>query len=50
VSRAPRRIRTSLDVREFDIRPVDGLPDTHLALMQDENVALYAATLRSLLD
>lgn len=39
-----------LDVHEFDIKPVAGLPDAHLALMQEENVALYAGRLRSLLD
>lgn len=39
-----------LDVHEFDLRPTAGLPDAHLAMMQDENVDLYAAVLRGLLD
>lgn len=38
-----------LESREFDIRGTERLPDPHLAMMQDENVELYAAHLRELL-
>jgi hypothetical protein len=52
-SRAPRAWRRysaqPLDVHELALTPMAGLPDAHLAMMQDANVALYAATLRSLL-
>jgi pimeloyl-ACP methyl ester carboxylesterase len=35
--------------REFDVRGTESLPDPHLALMQDENVGLYAGDLRAIL-
>jgi pimeloyl-ACP methyl ester carboxylesterase len=38
-----------LAVHEFDLKGTPELPDAHLAMMQDANVALYAETLRSLL-
>jgi len=39
-----------LESREFDIRGTKELPDPHLALMQDENVELYAGDLRGYLE
>ncbi len=39
-----------LDVHELDVRGTAKVPDPHLAMMQDENVELYAADLRALLD
>jgi acyl-CoA synthetase (AMP-forming)/AMP-acid ligase II/pimeloyl-ACP methyl ester carboxylesterase len=38
-----------LESREFDVRGTERLPDPHLAMMQDENVDLYAGDLRELL-
>jgi hypothetical protein len=38
-----------LESREFDVRGTERLPDPHLAMMQDENVGLYAGDLRELL-